>query len=195
MGWVSRFQPIVEPGRKRLNESLVLKNCKLPEIPVFFVECEPMALSEAKLRVDPFMTTRYPSNLEESPGGGHKEVESIDVLSSYLEGEADLDLADLTGGSDLTIQTSIPSDHRHLCTACSAVNEPIPSSVADLLLLAIQGVEVTSRACILEVRFGPLESTLLPNHRRIGEVEQQIKSKNSVFEESTVELQSIDHGL
>lgn len=70
---------------------------------------------------------------------------SIVVLVGNLECESDWDLADLMGGPVLSSQTSIPGDYGHLLEACSVVDESVPQSMADLLSLAIRGVEAMTR--------------------------------------------------
>lgn len=94
-------------------------------------------------------------------------------------------LADLTRGPELSSRTSIRGAYGRLCEACSVVDKSVPSWVADLLSLAICGVEVVSRASILEVRIGALKSTLSSNSTRIGELEPQLEPKRSNFEEVT----------
>lgn len=47
--------------------------------------------------------TQYPADLQESPAEDPEEVESLDVLASYLHGETDCDLAYLTVGTDLKV--------------------------------------------------------------------------------------------
>lgn len=82
------------------------------------------------------------------------------MCASDLEGEADRDLGDLTVGPNSGSRTSTRGDYQRLREACSVVSKFVPSSVADLLLLAICGVETLSKASILEVRIWALESTM-----------------------------------
>lgn len=56
-------------------------------------------------------------------------------------GEAEWKKADLTGGPDLGIQTSICGDYERLRQTCPVYNVSNPSLVPDLLLLAIRSVE------------------------------------------------------
>lgn len=63
--------------------------------------------------------------------------------------------------------------------ACAVVNESILSSAADLLSLAICGVEAMSSTSILEVRVGASDSTLSSNSTPIGELERQIEFNKS----------------
>lgn len=53
---------------------------------------------------------------------------------------------------------------------CAVVSESVPSSIADLLSLAIHNVEAKSQAYILVMRVGALESTLLTHNSRFGEL-------------------------
>lgn len=64
----------------------------------------------------------------------------------------------------------------------------VPSSVADLLSLALRGVEVMSRVYILEVLLGASESTFSSNNTRLCELESQLASRNSEFDAAGVEL-------
>lgn len=79
------------------------------------------------------------------------------MLARDLEGEADFDLAYLTGGPDLGIQASISDDYGHRLEGCFVVSTFIPSSFLDLLSMAIAGVEAMSEEFILEVGVDALE--------------------------------------
>lgn len=65
------------------------------------------------------------------------------------------------------------------------VNASVPSLVADLLSLAIRGVEAMRRASIVEVRVSGLDSTLLSTSTRIGELEPGLPSKTSEVNAAT----------
>lgn len=112
------------------------------------------------------------------------------MLPRDLEGEADWESADLTGGTDLCRRISICGDYGCLCEACSVFNESGSSSMADLLSLVIRGVEEMSRSSILEGRIRTLESTLSPNITRIGELKWPLASKTSELDVATAELKS-----
>lgn len=60
-------------------------------------------------------------------------------------------------GPYLGSTASIRSNYGQFLEACSVVNESVPSSVDDLLSLAICGVETMVSAFILEVQIGALE--------------------------------------
>lgn len=90
-----------------------------------------------------------PDNVEDSPVVAPEEVASMNVFTRDLDGEKDCHLADLTGSTDLEIQTSASRHQMGLREGCLVVNEFVCSLVGDLLLLAIHGVEKMSRAPIL----------------------------------------------
>lgn len=75
------------------------------------------------------------------------------------------------------------------------VNESIPSSVVDLLSLAIGDLEAMRRAPIVEVRVGALHSTLSSSDSRIGELGSQFASNKSELNMATTELESIKRRL
>lgn len=66
-----------------------------------FLDGESVSLAEVKQQVRPFLAARYPDELEESPAAAPEEGRSTDVLAGDLEGEANGDLTDLTGFTDL----------------------------------------------------------------------------------------------
>lgn len=67
------------------------------------------------------------------------------MLAGDLEIEGDLDLALFTGGQVLDSRASIRSDYGPLREAGSVVNESVLSTMAELLSLAIRGVEAMKR--------------------------------------------------
>lgn len=71
------------------------------------------------------------------------------MLVRNLGGEADWDLTNFTGGTDLGNRVSIHIHYWHLRKACSVVSKSIPVSVLELYSLAIRGLEAMSRASIL----------------------------------------------
>lgn len=156
MRLVSSLQSTVEPDPKRLNDGTMLTDCKPREVHIIFVEGESLFLSEAKLQVCEILPTPYYANLEEFLAMTLEEVDSIDVITGNLEKDADWDLADQMGVSDIRCRGSIRADSERLREACSVVNSSVPSSVAELLSLAIRGLKVTSRAFVLEVGAGVL---------------------------------------
>lgn len=97
---VLRLEAKVEMGRKRQNDSAMLAVCTLPLIPVIFLEGEPIYLSEARSQVRKLLATHYLLDLEKSPVVAPEEVATIDVLAGDLDGEANLDLANLKGVPD-----------------------------------------------------------------------------------------------
>lgn len=165
---VSCVEVTVQPGRRRLNDCLLLVDEKLLEVPVNFLEGDSIYLSEAKLQVRKPLSFRYPADFEESEAKAPEKMASIDVLAGDLEGEGDWDLAYLTGGPDLSSRAAICEDYERLREACFLVNNSIPSSMSDLLSLGIRSVEVMRRASILEVLFGALNSTFSSNNWWIG---------------------------
>lgn len=101
MGMVSNIESAVEPGRKHINDGAVLTDRTISEVPVIFLEGEPMSLSEARLKVCQFMATQNPSALDKYLVLTTDEVVGIDVLVGDLEGEADWDFANSTRGPKL----------------------------------------------------------------------------------------------
>lgn len=59
------------------------------------------------------------------------------------------------------------------------ISESVPSSVADLLSLAIHSLEVMIRTSIPKGYVSALESILSCNMTRIGQLESQLASKSS----------------
>lgn len=107
MWLISSFGASVEPGRKRPNDCNLLTDCKLPKVPVIFIEGESISPSEANLQVRQFFVTPYPASLEEYPAAVPGGLASIDVLAGDLEGEADCNLADCMGGPHLSSRATI----------------------------------------------------------------------------------------
>lgn len=101
MGFV---EATFEPGENLLNVCTVLARRKLQEVPVVFVEPESLSLSEAELQLCQFLLARYASDHEESPAEAFEELASIDVLAAEAEGEADLDVFDVTGVPTSVVQ-------------------------------------------------------------------------------------------
>lgn len=149
-----------------------------------------MSLSKAKSQFCQFLASLYPANLEESLTAALEQVTSIDMLSGDLYGDVDWDLPDIIGVPELGIQACIPGDYGCLCEVGSVVSEFFPSSVVDLLLFAICGVEAMISASILKVCVCALESTLSSSTTRIMEMESQLELKNSEFDASVAELES-----
>lgn len=77
------------------------------------------------------------------------------MLSSDLESKAELDLAELMGGPDLSSQAGIRGDYGRLRKVCSFASGCDSSSVAEWLSLVILGVEVMRRASIQEGLWPP----------------------------------------
>lgn len=90
-----------------------------------------------------------------------KEVETIDVFPGNLDGVVEWELADLAGIYDLSSGAFIRFDYTCRGEECSVVSASITSSVADTLPLIIRGVEAMSRASILEIPVGALQSTVV----------------------------------
>lgn len=66
-------------------------------------------------------------------------------------------MTDLTGRPFLGSRASICGDCGHFREAFSVTSESLPLLVADLLSLAIRGLDTMSGASILELRVGALE--------------------------------------
>lgn len=81
-----------------------------------------------------------------------------------LEGDAEWDVANLTGSLNLGIQASTHGDYGPLRAAGSAVGKSIPLSVVDLLSLVTCNVEPMSSASIRYVSICVLESPLSSNN-------------------------------
>lgn len=92
MRLVNIFQPTVKPSRNWLKNGGVLTSCYSLEVPVVFVEGEPMFLLEPKSQGRQFLVTWYLAHLEKSLEAVNEGVASIDVPASNLEGEAGLRL-------------------------------------------------------------------------------------------------------
>lgn len=162
------FEATFEPGGERLSAGEGLAYLRLSEVPVIFVGSASMSISEAKFHVHLLMGARYAVKFEEFPAGALEEVASMDMLPGDLEVKVERYVADPTGGLDLGNLVSICGDYERFLETYSMTSDSIPSSVADLLSLAIRGVEAMTRTSILEVRIGGLESTLSSNSTHIG---------------------------
>lgn len=93
-------------------------------------------------------------------------------------------------------RASTRRDYGGLREACSVIMESVPSSVTDIVSLAIRSVELMSRASTLNVCIGALESTLYStNNTRIGKLELRVASKNLEFGEAMAELESTTRRL
>lgn len=77
-----------------------------------------MSLSEVKSHMCHFLPNPNPTDLEEPTVVALEEVASVDVLASYLDGEADWDLAALTRGADCGSLPSVCRDYRPLKESC-----------------------------------------------------------------------------
>lgn len=117
------------------------------------------------------------------------------MLPGDLENEAGWELADLTGGPDLGSRASTRQDYERLWEACSAVNESVTSSAADLLSLVVRSVPLKSWGSILYVRVSALESTFSSSYRSIWELQSQLGSNNSVSNETVAHLKSAEQWL
>lgn len=120
----------VELVRKCQRDVVVLAGCKVPEIPVPILEYEAMSLSEAMLQMRCFSGTMYPAVFKESLAAVPEEAPIIDVPAGDLDGRADLDLPNLTEGSDSGIQAFFLGDYWRLREACSVACDFGTASVA-----------------------------------------------------------------
>lgn len=64
----------------------------------------------------------YPLDVEESLGGAPEEMESTNVSVSDLDGEADWEVADLTGDLNIGSYASIRGDYQRLRAECLVVS-------------------------------------------------------------------------
>lgn len=119
----------VEVRWKLLNDGAVMADRKLPEIFVIYVRGESTSLQEVKSQVNGFLATQYPASLEESLAATRKYVGSINVVDGDLEGDLDLDFAELTEGPGLGRRAIIRCNYGHFCEACSVVNKSDFSSM------------------------------------------------------------------
>lgn len=87
------------------------------------------------------------------------------------------------------MRASICDDYGQFCIACMVVSKAF-SFVGDLFSLVICSAEAMRKKSILEVHFGALKSTLLPNNSHIGKLEPQLASKNLEFDAPAAELES-----
>lgn len=191
---MSCFEATTRPSRKHLNDGAVLADCRLPEVPVIFVECECVSIYEAKSQVCQSLAVRYPDDFEEFPAAAHEERTIIDVLAR--PGECSLlELGQFEGRSHSGNRDCICGDYEHFCEWCSEVSESVPSLFPELLSLAICIVEALSRASILKVSVEALESTLASNNTRMRELESPFASKNPKLNVATAELESTKRRL
>lgn len=101
----------------------------------------------------------------------------------------------LDGGPDFGSRARIRADFGCLREVCFVVNYSVPSSVVDLLSLAMRCVEVKCRAAIAKICIGALESTLSSKNTRIGEPQSQPASKALELDAATAELEATEHHL
>lgn len=73
--------------------------------------------------------------------------------------------------------------------------EPVPSSVPEIQSLRIGSAETMSSLSIPKGRVSVLEPTRSSNSSQLWELELQLASKNSEFDEAVVELGSTEHRL
>lgn len=124
LSWV---EATIELGHKRISDGAVLKDRKIPEVPIVFVDGESTSPSEARLSLRQFLGARYSADFEESLGLAAEEVASIYEAAGDLQYGADL--ADLTGGAALGSRASICGNCRRPREACSVVIISVFSSV------------------------------------------------------------------
>lgn len=74
----------------------------------------------------------------------------------------------------------------------AVVHKTVISSVVDLLFLPIRSVEALSRASVLEVSVGGLDSAMSSNNTRIQYLESQLALNNSEIDAAGMELDSTD---
>lgn len=65
-----------------------------------------------------------------------------------LNDEADLQLTDLTAGSDLGSRFCIRGNYSCVCDPCSVLSDSVPSSAEDFLSFPVSFVEVNSMVFI-----------------------------------------------
>lgn len=111
---------------------------------------------EAKGQWRQFLEAQYLTDLEEPPAADPEEVISIDGLASDLEGEAEWESANWTGGLYIGSEASILGEYGRHREVLYVVIESVPLWVADFLSLAIRSVEKMSRETIQEVRVDAL---------------------------------------
>lgn len=189
---MSCIEANVEPGLKRQNDTAVLADRKVSEVPVIFIEGESISLSEAKSKVCQFLVNQYPADLDESPVVVSEDVASIDVFADDLDGETDWQLADLTGSFDLRSRAIIRVDYGLLPEASTVVSNSIPSSIAYLFPLDIRGVEATSRVCNPKVRVSASYSTISSKNTSFGDLTSPRASKNLELAVASVESSSTE---
>lgn len=64
-----------------------MADSRVPEIPVIFVNGDPMSLLEAKSRVCQFLANQYPADLKGSSVAASEDVRSIYVFTKDIHGE------------------------------------------------------------------------------------------------------------
>lgn len=102
----------------------MLGDYKPLEEPLIVVEGASFFQSKGKLQFLPFLVAQSPADLGEPPAVAPKELVIIDVLASCLKGDADMDLACLTGAPDFGSRASIPSDYGPIREAPLADSSP-----------------------------------------------------------------------
>lgn len=98
------------------------------------------------------MTWRHPEDLEETMTVCSEEAAWINVFAADVNEDADYEFENLTGSSDFSSPASIRVNFGLPGKALLVVSDSIPSTVADLLQLNVQKVQVMSGESILEVR-------------------------------------------
>lgn len=85
----------------------------------------------------------------------------------------------LTGVTDLSSRVNAGFDHHHLSSSCPGISGSGPSCMANQGQLIIQRAEALSRAPIIDVDKGAIESALTSEIFRNGEAELQCASSYS----------------
>lgn len=70
---VSCIEATADPGRKHLNDSAVLADGKLLEVPLILVEDASMSLSKEESQGRQFLSAQYPGDVEEYPARAFSE--------------------------------------------------------------------------------------------------------------------------
>lgn len=106
---------------------------KYPDVLLFFLEGAAISVVWGKIPVRLFLAALYFAYFEIYPAAFPEEGASIKALRRYPGGEADWDLATLTGSPNLGNQHILCENYGCLLDAFPEVSEFVSPSVADLL--------------------------------------------------------------
>lgn len=125
------------------------------------------------------MTEHHPS--EVPIGERHVDIQEsgiIDLYATQLDGTGDRERFDLSKGSDLGRRASVHADYNLRQKVCSPADLALPSSVVNLIWLAIQDVSALTGRSAVDPRLHALEATLSTRNESDSMLESQVASKH-----------------